>query len=230
VLDGTLQHEDTKELWHAMQIKYPDLGRLLKNAAFSAQPGGIVRSGRLQRKLSRCFGEGWVALPHTAGFVDPLFSSGIAFALTGVERIVQMLSAHKAFDRRLYEGLTEYEVALRRELGLLDLLIAGCYKAMPHFPLFNAWSMLYFAFTLAHEKRRLQHKPVGCLLEADNPEIQRIAQTSYEKLRSITAQKTISPQDINRFTETIRKRILPYNTAGLLDPSHRHMYRHTATE
>jgi FADH2 O2-dependent halogenase len=233
VLNGEIaawQNKHANAIWQEMQTRYPDLGHLLQRASLSSQPGQIIQSGRLQRRLANCFGEGWVALPHTAGFVDPLFSTGIAYALIGIERIVGLLSEHKNFDGELYDQLKEYESLVRRELALIDLLVSGCYQTTPHFPLFNAWSMLYFAFTLLHENRRLHHRPVRCLLEADNPDVQRIAKIAYQELRSITAQKTIHPEDIARFTASIEERIRPYNTAGLLDPSYRHMYPHTAAE
>jgi len=36
-----------------------------------------------------------------------------------------------------------------------------------------------------------------------------------------------SKEDITQFTNLIRERIKPINTAGLLDPSSKNMYRHT---
>lgn len=215
------------DIWNALQNKYPDINTLLKNVTLSSQPGKIIHSGRLQRRLEKCYGEGWIAMPHTVGFVDPLFSSGIAWSLAGVERIMQMLCNNRSFGEPLYEQLKAYEQMLYSEVRLIDRLIAGCYQTMQHFPLFNAWSMLYFTFTIMYEQRRLKNLPVNCFLEADNPDVKNIVQTTYEELQQLTAQKTISAQDIDAFTGKIRKRIQPYNTAGLLHPSAKNMYHHT---
>jgi len=75
-----------EQIWNELLNKYPTLQNLMKDIKLSSQPGALLKSGRLQRKIERCFGDGWVALPHTAGFVDPLFSSGIAHSLAGIQK------------------------------------------------------------------------------------------------------------------------------------------------
>lgn len=225
--DPSLQKMDTAEIWNRMRNTYPDIDHILKSGSLSPQPGRIIQSGRLQRKLAKCFGDGWLAMPHTIGFVDPLFSTGIAWSLSGLERIVQMLCKNRNFDEPLYEQMQEYEHIAFEELKLIDMLVAGCYKTMPHFRLFNAWSMLYFTFTILYEQRRLKNEPVTCFLEAHNPEVQKIVQTSFKDLLKLTAQKTISSSDADEFTNMIRERIRPFNTAGLLDPLSKNMYHHT---
>ena len=228
--NAALQKMQTQEIWDAMRAKYPDINYILNNAEFSSQPGNILRSGRLQRKLETCFGEGWVAMPHTVGFVDPLFSTGIAHSLSGIEKIASILSENRNFDQSLYDKLQKYEHAVFEELKLIDLLVAGCYETMHQFPLFNAWSMLYFTFTIIYEQKRLKNLPVKYFLEADNKEVQNIANSTYKELLKIIAQKTISAKDIDEFTDTIRERIKPYNIAGLLEPSSKNMYHHTVAK
>ncbi len=225
--DASLQKMQPQEIWKTMRDRYPDINYILNDAAFSAEPGNIVRFGRLQRKLETCFGDGWAAMPHTVGFIDPLFSTGIAYSLAGIERIVEMLSGNRSFEQPLYDQLKEYENIVFEELKLIDMLVAGCYETMKHFSLFNAWSMLYFTFTIMYEQRRLKNLPVKYFLEADNDEVQKIANSTYKELLALTAQPTISQQDIDTFTDTIRERIKPYNTAGLLEPSSKNMYHHT---
>ena len=98
---------------------------------------------------------------------------------------------------------------------------------MPHFDLFNAWSMLYFAATITYEQRRLQNKPVGYFLGADDTYIRENVQKSYAELLKLITDRTPSPEEIKNFTSLIRERIAPINTAGLLDPSAKNMYKHT---
>lgn len=228
--DVSLQQMQTNEIWNRLQVKYPDINYVLKDAFISSQPGNIIRSGRLQRRLEKCFGEGWVALPHTVGFIDPLFSTGIAYSLAGIERIAEILSQNRSFEQQLYDELKEYEKIVFEELKLIDLLVAGCYKTMQHFPLFNAWSMLYFTFTILYEQKRLKNLPVKYFLEADNPEVLTIAHTTYKELLALVEQPTISAKDIDTFTDAIRRRIQPYNIAGLLNPSSKNMYHHTVAK
>jgi hypothetical protein len=49
----------------------------------------------MSRLWSRASGPGWAMLPTTAGFVDPLHSTGIAHGLRGVERIAELLLADR---------------------------------------------------------------------------------------------------------------------------------------
>ena len=225
--DTALQQMQKNEIWDTLCARYPDINHLLKDAVFSSQPGSIIRSGRLQRKLDIGFGEGWVAMPHTIGFVDPLFSTGIAYSLAGIERIVEILNAHRDFQEPLYEQLKAYEQVIFEELKLIDLLVAGCYHTMKHFSLFNAWSMLYFTFTIMYEQKRLKNIPVKYFLEAGNAEVQKISYTTYKELLEIIQQKIITQADIDAFTAKVRERIKPYNIAGLLNPSFKNMYHHT---
>ncbi len=226
--DEFYSKQSTESIWNNILKKYPSINDIVKDASLAAQPGKIIRSERLQRKIKQCFGPGWVCLPHTAGFVDPLFSSGIAHTLSGVEKIIQAISQHWKHEEHLQQNLKEYEHSIFEELKLMDLLIAGCYKTMAHFELFNAWSMVYFAALIAHEKRRIQHQSPGYFLNADDPAIQDMVQKSYADLMKIISQQHPSHKEIRRFTNVVRERIAPFNTAGLLDPSLKNMYQHTA--
>ena len=219
----------TEEIWNDMRKKYPSINNIIKDASLAGEPGKIIRSARLQRRIKHCFGPGWVALPHTAGFVDPLFSSGIAHTLSGVENIIQTISQFWGNYELLQQNLKEYEQAVFEELNLIDNLVAGCYKTMAHFELFKAWSMLYFASTIAHEQRRMQNQSPGYFLNADDPAIRNMVRKTYADLSKKISDHQPSLEDINFFTNLVRERIRPFNTAGLLEPTFKNMYRHTAT-
>jgi tetracycline 7-halogenase / FADH2 O2-dependent halogenase len=230
VLNGEKNlYEDlaTEEIWNANLEKYPAIKRILKDAVLHPQPGKILKTGRLQRKMKNSFGKGWAALPNTVGFVDPLFSSGIAHSLSGVERLVDIIKNNWGNNESLYNNLKEYEHKVFAELKIIDCLIAGCYKTMPYFGLFNAWSMLYFAATIAHETRRLKNQPPGYFLNADDSQINRMIYDSYEDLMKIISSKNPSDAAIKTFTALIKERIEPFNSAGLMDASCKNMYRHT---
>jgi FADH2 O2-dependent halogenase len=217
-----------EEIWDSLLKKYPAINRLLKNASLSAQPGAILKSGRLQRKAEKCFGPGWAALPHTAGFVDPLFSSGIAHSLAGVQKLAGILQQYLGDEEKLNQNLLQYETAVFEELKFIDQLVAGCYQTMDRFGLFNAWSMLYFAATINYEQRLLKQMPPGYFLGADDREIREMVNQCYQDLTDILKKETITNEDIQQFTAHVRERIAPVNIAGLLDPALKNMYRHTA--
>ncbi len=231
-INNTQQFEDlqTEEIWNKLLEKYPSLNKIIKDLELASQPGKILRSGRLQRRTTNCFGQGWVALPHTAGFIDPLFSPGIAHTLTGIKKVTAILGENWNDTDSLYKGLTAYEHAVYEELKLIDQLVAGCYKTMKHFELFNIWSMLYFASTIAYEQRLLKKQPPGYFLGADDADIKVNIQKSYADLLTLLSNEQISADDIKWFRRTIKARIKPLNTAGLLNPDFKNMYRHTTAE
>lgn len=233
VLEGSnaeYENLQTENIWNEKLRKYPSINNIIKGATLAAQPGKILRSKRLQRKLKHCFGPGWVALPHTVGFIDPLFSSGIAHSLAGIEKIIHCISENWGEELKLEQGMKEYENAVFEELKLADCLIAGCYKSMPYFELFNAWSMLYFAATIAHEQRRIKKQTPGYFLNADDEAIREMVKISYADLMKLIENKPPSADDIHWFTNVIKERIQPYNIAGLLDPASKNMYRHTVAK
>jgi len=224
--NGLYNELSTEQIWNDLLKKYPSIQDLLKEAKLHPQPGKTMRSQRLQRKLKNAYGDGWAALPHTIGFVDPLFSSGIAHSLSGVEKLVDIIKDHWSDEDLLQKNLQEYESKVFEELKLMDCLIGGCYKTMNNFQLFNAWSMLYFACTIAHEQRRLNNSDAGFFLNADDPNIAKMVYSSYEDLLK-TISAPVKEEEIKNFTALIKERIEPFNSAGLLDPSANNMYHHT---
>ncbi len=221
---------ETEIIWEEKLKKYPSVNNLMTEATLAEKPGKILRSKRLQRKLNNCFGSGWVALPHSIGFIDPLFSSGIAHSLAGIEKVINCISENWGDERKLDQNMKEYENAVFEELKLADCLIAGCYKSMPYFELFNIWSMLYFTATIAHEQRRIKKQEPGYFLNADDLAIREIVKLSYADLIKILENAPPTAEEINRFTRIIKERIQPYNIAGLLEPSSKNMYLHTVAK
>ena len=217
-----------EEIWCSVLEKYPTIKSLLKNARLSAVPGKLLKSQRLQRRTARCFGPGWVALPHTAGFIDPLFSPGIAHSLTGIQKVTAILQENWEHDEKLIQSMAEYEIAVFEELKFIDKLVAGCYQTMDKFTLFNAWSMLYFGSTIAYEQSMLKNKPSKYFLGADGQSMRDIVDESYQELAAILKKGRPSDEDTAQFTAKIKQRIAPFNIAGLLDPAMKNMYHHTA--
>jgi FADH2 O2-dependent halogenase len=92
---------------------------------------------RGSHRLDRATGPGWLALPHTVAFADPMFSTGLAWSLLGVERVVAVL------DGRLDAEV--YDAALRREADRIAALIAAARATRPCFGAFEAVCWVYFA-------------------------------------------------------------------------------------
>lgn len=215
--------------WNHIIGRYPSLATLFEEASFAAQPGHLIITPRLQRRTRQAAGEGWIALPHTVGFVDPLHSTGIAHTLCGVERILHAFEAKPQFPARFPE---KYEQLLFREFDFIDLLVAGSYKTRSQPELFATYSMLYFTAAIHYEQRRLQETSdmPRTFLSADHPELYNLTLRSYQQLQELLGSRPVPTQRIRRFRQEIQQAIAPYNIAGLLEPEVPNMYRHTTAD
>ncbi len=151
-----LDETDPGDSVQAVLERYPSVAGLLEGSSLAGEPGRWLASKRLQRRLPRAAGPGWAALPNTAGFIDPLHSTGIAHALIGVERLAAVFESRQNQADKLPQlaELTRYDQLLQEELDWIDLLVAGCYRCLPSFDLFVVYSMAYFAAATVDERRR----------------------------------------------------------------------------
>ena len=106
-------------------------------SAEAIRPIEVTRGLPFRRE--RAAGDGWALLPSAAGFVDPLFSTGIPLTLLGVERLAARLSEESA------PSLGDYEATTLAELDHTARYVATSYAAFSRFSSFAAWSMFYFA-------------------------------------------------------------------------------------
>ena len=210
------------EEWRAHLQAYPTLARRFADAEIVDPPGGIVRTGRLQRLVGRAAGPGWALLPSTAGFVDPLHSTGIAHTLSGVERLGRLFERHGAAPPP--DALRTYSDAVRRELRFVDTLVRLCYDALPSFRAWTAGTMLYFAAATTYERRRAAadgapDEPPSFLC-ADEDGLRAAAREARARLSG--------GGDAAAYEAFVEAAIAPFNEVGLFDPPTPNMYPHTA--
>lgn len=107
----------------------------------------------LSYRASRMVGPGWALLPSTAGFTDPLLSSGIALNLIGIERLVEVLAGPQGPNPA---ELASYAASTAADLFAAAAMIRALY---PHFgdsDRFAAVGRIYFAaVSFAESARRL---------------------------------------------------------------------------
>lgn len=214
------------EEWANLLERYPAVARQIAGAQ-PASPFSIdrplVRTQRLQRLVGNVAGDSWALLPHTAGFIDPFYSTGIAHSLLGVERLARIIPM--AIPRRL-EALADYQRAVTREILLIDQLVSLAYKSMGAAPqLLHAATMLYFAGVTTFESRRRAGQ--GCeFLIADDPDYVR---TVHELVEAFP--ETLKTEDdVISWTHRAEFQVGPWNSVGLFRPLHRNMYWQTANE
>lgn len=115
------------------------------------------RSGVAYRR-DRAAGRGWLLLPHSYAFADPMFSTGIAWSLLAVERVADLCrnGVPAPGDLRRYGRL------LAAEADHIDRLLVAAYRFMPDMERFAAPAMVYFAAASFDELRqRLLDSPRG---------------------------------------------------------------------
>ncbi len=214
---------DPPALWARLLDRYPSIGRQFA----PSQPLFPVRTvPRLQHRLSRAAGERWLLLPGAFAFTDPLFSTGIAWSLAGVERVGHLF----ANGLPSADELERYAALLADEADAVDRLVAGAYRAMASFPLFEAYSMLYFAFvSFAEASRRLAPGARDWAWEGffgcRDPLVSGAFAEALRRLDGLAteASPTAKPE-IEPFTEWVTEAIAPRNVAGLADPARGGLY------
>ena len=214
-----------ERLWGALLSRYPTLGALFGGAR-PLMP--ISFRSLIQHRLTRAAGNRWAMMPHAYAFVDPLFSTGIAWSLRAVERFGLMFEDAK--DRTGVPSAREldrYDEQLAAEADQIDWLIAGAYEAMTHFDLFAAQTMLYFAtVSFAEVSQRLtpdESVAWSGFLGVGDPVLQPLPRHSLNRLRAITRARGAATE-WSQFVDWIAKAIEPRNIAGLADPRRHNLY------
>jgi len=216
------------EEWASLLKRYPAIGEQLARATIVAPEGGLKRTGRVQRWIGRAAGPTWALLPHAAGFIDPLNSTGIAHSLCGIERLGRLFERH--WGRETFsDELADYARAVSRETEFIDELISGYYESMPDFEFFTTYSMLYFAMVTSFEQGRVTGtQPIEtAYMGADQPERWNVARAVRSRLRETIGR---GPAGLRSFQNDLAQAISPYNIAGLCDPAVQNMYRYTAAD
>jgi FADH2 O2-dependent halogenase len=218
---------DAASLWRKLLERYPTLAATFADAT-PLMP--IAFLPEIQHRLTRAAGERWALMPHAYAFVDPLFSTGIAWGLRAVERLA--LAFESANGRRIPDpdALTRYDAALAAEADQIDLVVAGAYEAMAHFDLFGAQAMLYFAaVSFAEASQRLVPKDSVAwngFLGVGDPVLGPLPREALRRLREITHRRgeAGTAEKRKEFVEWITRGIAPRNIAGLADPSRKNLY------
>jgi FADH2 O2-dependent halogenase len=219
---------DAAALWDVLLQRYPTLASAFAKAT-PLMP--IAFRPMIQHRLTRAAGERWALMPHAYAFVDPLFSTGIAWSLRAVERLALAFESAAPAGRVPDPGmLTRYDSALAAEAEQIDLVVAGAYEAMAHFDLFAAQAMLYFgAVSFAEASQRLAPDgsvPWRGFLGVGDQVLEPLPRESLRRLRDITQRQGKPGSTVERegFADWIARGIAPRNIAGLAEPMRRNLY------
>ncbi len=218
------------QAWESLLQSKPSISTLLSQAKLAPFPGKVYRSGRLQRLRKTACGPDWAALPFSVGFIDPLHSTGIAHTFSGIERLSQILLEESGTQQE--SSLKKYSQGIIEELRLIDLLVAGCYESLSNFPLFTAWTMLYFAAATTFEKRyQLNSGSPPAFLCANDVKFVTLVQELYKALIKLPRNGNSKEQtSVDNFINSIKQQLAPFNHVGLFEPDVPNMYRYTSVD
>ena len=203
-------------MWQHLLCRYPTIGALFADAK-PLMP--LVYKRRIQHRLTQAVGERWAMLPHAFAFVDPLFSTGIAWSLRAIERLALCFEQGQPEP----DDLARYGRLLAAEADQIDWLVAGAYLAMARFDLFAAHSMIYFAtvsFAEVHQRiRPTETAAWSGFLGVDDPQLGGLPRASLRRLRHVR-----SAADRREFVRWVSKAIAPRNVCGLANPAAHGLY------
>ncbi|HEV8400095.1 MAG TPA: FAD-dependent oxidoreductase [Gemmatimonadales bacterium] len=198
---------DARQLWDTLLKRYPTI-RAAFEAATPVMPFGF--RSRIQHRLTRAAGPRWVLMPHAYAFVDPLFSTGIAWSFRAIERLALCFEAGLPKPN----DLKRYDQMLAAEADQIDVLVAGAYEAMEQFNLFAAQALIYFAaVSFAEVRQRLvENSPWSGFLGVGDPLLGPLPRESLRRLRR------------RGFERWVAEAIAPRNIAGFADPAAHNLY------
>lgn len=199
------------------------LSRQFAGSFVNRPASGLTTTQRIQRLTTQAAGTDWAAITNTAGFIDPLHSTGIAHTLFSVARLAEILMDDDSSTRT--ERLQRYSAGLIEEIRCVDELVEGCYEGLPEFSLWCLWGMLYFAAATSMEQAGNDAFSSVSFLRANDPAFRQLLREGRERL---TAAKRDGAKSVEHFAEWIQKAIEPWNKVGLFDFECDNLYSSTA--
>jgi FADH2 O2-dependent halogenase len=200
---------DGEPAWRRFLALYPSIAAQFSRAEPTRE---FTWLPRLSWRAEQAAGDGWVMLPSAAGFIDPLFSTGIPLTLLGIERVARILEkgrpSGRPFDAYAQTTLAEVDHTAR--------FIAGCYAAFARFEQFTDYSMFYFAAASFSEMARR----LG--VNSDRARFLGSDRTAFAQ-----ALVRLSPQFHGLepgYASAVAQSIEPLNIAGLCDPGKNNWY------
>lgn len=225
-----LREGPPESAWRRLLDRYPTLRTQFAGARALH---GIQTVPRLQRRFSCAAGENWALLPHGFSFLSPLFSTGIAWSLLGVERLAlvfETATGDGASTDGVAAGLMRYGALLDAESQFLDRLVTAAYRVRVDFDLFCAFTYLYFAAVSYAEaaQRLLPQPPAGGawawegFAGSGDPVVVRALHEAVRLLGPDAMSR--SAGHAQAYLAAVRRLIEPRNVAGLADAGKRRLY------
>ncbi len=207
--------DEPERVIRALLVRYPSLARQFVGAE-PLRPIG-ARTSVAYRRV-RASGPGWLLLPHSYAFADPMFSTGIAWSLLAVERVADL--CRNGVPGRA--AVRRYGRQLAAEADHIERLLVAAYRLMPDMLGFVPVAMAYFAAASFNEiRQRLVDPPADgwCwegFLGAGDEVLDPLFRDLDERSRSSDSGRALA--------DWIGPAVAARNLIGLADPQRRNVY------
>ncbi|MDF1782516.1 MAG: tryptophan 7-halogenase [Alcanivoracaceae bacterium] len=102
-----------------------------------------TRTERLQFSSHKSIGERWCLMSHSAGFIDALFSRGLANTAMNINLLAERLIAAKRDGDYSTERFRSVEQLQQSLVSYNDRLVNCSFLSWKHYPLWDAWSRIW---------------------------------------------------------------------------------------
>jgi tetracycline 7-halogenase / FADH2 O2-dependent halogenase len=221
-LANDLALHEGEPAWRRLLGRFPSVGDLFASAT---PRGPFVHSPRLAFRSDPMAGDHWALLPSSAGFVDPLLSTGFPLVMLGIARLARAIEEDwdlPSFRQRLWE----YRRQTIDELEAVARLVGALYRVMDDFSLFAGLSMLYFAAASYTESCLRQGKSARMYsyLLHDDPAFGPRLRACCQQVLDASPELRRSPSWKDGILDSIGRAIGPINIAGFADPARANWY------
>ncbi len=194
--------------------RYPSLAAQFADSSL-LRP--LVFRSNVAYRRGRAVGRGWLLLPHSHAFADPMFSTGIACSLLAVERVADICRRGLPTTA----DLARYGRLVAAEADHIDRLLAAAYRLMPAMNLFTAAAMVYFAAASFDELRQrlLDPPPDGWCWQGFLG-----AGAGRGRLFEELDERSAGGGEGRSLEDWVGPAIRRWNLIGLLDPRRRNAY------
>jgi FADH2 O2-dependent halogenase len=127
----------------------------------------VIRTSRIQFTSRTIIGDGFILTPHAAGFIDPLFSTGITLTQSFVSRFVPLAARALRGEKLDMEVFRPVERVFQLEVETIDKIVSGTMRSWGHFDTFKQyWRLWGYATILQYTARMVgdHSRADGCTL------------------------------------------------------------------
>lgn len=225
------------EEWRAFLQRFPSIALQFENAR--PVRDWVRSNSRLQFSSHQSVGEGYCLLPHAAGFIDPLFSSGLGITMAFINNLAGRLiraTQDNDFSPSRFEHLEGW---LQHNLDHFDKLVSYAYDSWADFRLWNAWfrvwvlgnfigssgvisrQLSYMRSGDARELARMEEAPYGGIAGSELPVFAPLFDAAAEKMEAFAQGELSAEQASDAIFGLLAKADFIPTQMRLAEPEHR---------